>query len=149
MVLHSGVAAAEIGLCGAGDFLLQGLDAALGRRRCRGGVRHRLFRPCPLLRRGRLPSDLDPEPEGKLIEAIEIDASPIILKGDLPLSSKLPWTLLNRVHVRTREPVIARELLFAAGSIFRRDLFEESGRNLRSLFILGVARLVVLASRLT
>lgn len=96
-----------------------------------------------LARRGRMPADLEPEPEGKLIEAIDIDASPIILNGDLPLSSRLPWTALNRVHVRTREPVIARELLFSVGSIFRRDLFEESGRNLRSLFILGVARLVV------
>lgn len=97
-----------------------------------------------LVRRGRLPKDLEPQPEGKLIEAIDIDASPIILKGDLPLSSRLPWTILNRLHVRTREPVIARELLFSVGSLFRRDLFEESGRNLRSLFILGVARLVVL-----
>lgn len=97
-----------------------------------------------LVRRGRLPSDLEPQPEGKLIEAIDIDASQIILKGDLPLSSRLPWTILNRLHVRTREPVIARELLFSVGSLFRRDLFEESGRNLRSLFILGVARLVVL-----
>ena len=39
--------------------------------------------------------------------------------------------------------VIARELLFHVGEPFRRDLLEESGRNLRTLFILSVARLVV------
>ena len=96
-----------------------------------------------LMRRGLSTADVHPLPEGKYIEAIEIDASPIILKGDLPLSSKLPWTILNRLHVRTRDAVIARELLFSVGEAFRSDRFEESGRNLRSLFILGVARLLV------
>lgn len=95
-----------------------------------------------LMRRGLSMADVHPLPEGKYIEAIEIDASPIILKGDLPLSSKLPWTILNRLHVRTRDAVIARELLFSVGEAFRSDRFEESGRNLRSLFILGVARLL-------
>ena len=93
-------------------------------------------------RRGLSSADLDPLPEGKLIEAIDIDASEIILHGDLPLSGRLPWTFLNRFHVRTREAVIGRELLFAVGEPFHGDRFEESGRNLRSLAILAVARLV-------
>lgn len=95
-----------------------------------------------LLRAGFSPEDIDPAPEGKLVEAVRIDASQVILPGDLPASSKLPWTILNRFHVRTRDEVIARELLFRVGEPFRRDVFEESGRNLRSLFILSVARLV-------
>jgi len=98
-----------------------------------------------LQRRGLSPGDVHPMPEGKIIEAIEIDASEIILHGDLPLSGRLPWTFLNRFHVRTRDAVIARELLFAVGDSFRSDLFEESGRNVRNLAILAVARLVVVA----
>ncbi|HMY57314.1 MAG TPA: hypothetical protein PK472_03630, partial [Pseudomonadota bacterium] len=88
--------------------------------------------------------DIDPQPEGKQIEEILIDASQVILPGDFPLSKYIPWTWLNAVHVRTRHEVIARELLFRVGEPFRRDVFEESGRNLRSLFILSVARLVAL-----
>ena len=87
---------------------------------------------------------VDPAPEGKRIEEIQIDASNVILPGDFPLSQYIPWTWLNAVHVRTRHEVIARELLFRVGEPFRRDLFEESGRNLRMLFILSVARLVAL-----
>ncbi len=86
--------------------------------------------------------DIDPLPEGKIIEEVWIDASDVILKGDFPLSKYIPWTWLNAVHVRTRHEVIHRELLFQVGEPFRRDVFEESGRNLRTLFILSVARLV-------
>ena len=96
-----------------------------------------------LTRRGLSPADYEPQPEGKRIEAIDIDASEIILHGDFPLSGRLPWTFLNKFHVRTREAVIARELLFAVDEPFHGDRFEESGRNLRSLAILAVARLVV------
>lgn len=101
-----------------------------------------------LERSGFTSADIDPQPEGKIVEAIRIDASKVILPGDLPASSKLPWTLLNRFHVRTRDEVIAREVLFRVGEPFRRDLFEESGRNLRTLFILSVARLVAVRGSL-
>ncbi len=96
-----------------------------------------------LSRRGLAITNYEPQPEGKLIEAIEIDASPIIMHGDLPLSGRLPWTFLNKFHVRTRDFVIARELLLSVNEPFHTDRFEESGRNLRSLAILAVARLVV------
>src|SRR5262249_12611532 len=36
-----------------------------------------------------------------------------------------------------------QELLFHSGEAFNRDRFEETGRNLRAMFILAVARLVV------
>ncbi len=85
---------------------------------------------------------VDPAPEGKTIEAIIIDASNVILRGELPLSNKIPWTWLNHLHMRTRDPVVQRELLFAAGEAYRADLVEESARNLRNLFILSVARIV-------
>lgn len=85
---------------------------------------------------------LEPNPEGKLIERVVIEAREVILPGDFPLSRYLPWTFLNRFHMRTREYIIAQELLFRVGQPYRTDLVEESGRNLRSLFILSVARLV-------
>jgi hypothetical protein len=97
-----------------------------------------------LARRGLTRADVHPLPEGKLIEAIDIDASQVIIHGDLPLSNHLPWTFLNRFHVRTRDIIIAQELLFSVGDRFRADVFEESGRNLRSMFILSVARLLVI-----
>lgn len=86
---------------------------------------------------------IDPAPDGKQIEGVVIEANKILLPGDLPLSTKIPWTLLNRLHTRTRDYIIAQELLFSVGQPFARDVFEESGRNLRRMFILAVARLVV------
>lgn len=86
---------------------------------------------------------IDPTPAGKLIEEIIVSNHDIIMSGDLPLNSKLPWTLLNKVHVRTRDYIVAQELLIAVGMRYQRDLVEESERNLRAMFILSVARIVV------
>lgn len=85
---------------------------------------------------------VDPAPEGKLIEAIVIDGNPVILPGDFPLARWVPWTLLNLLHVRTKDYIIAQELLFRVGDRYRSDVVEESGRILRRFFILSVARLV-------
>ncbi len=85
-------------------------------------------------------------PEGKTIEAIVIDPSDVILPGDFSILKPVPvishYTLLNYLHVRTREEVIARELLLNIGDIYATDRIEESGRNLRGFFILSVARIV-------
>ena len=91
---------------------------------------------------GRLGLEVDPDPEGKPIHAIYIDAREVVLPGDFPLSGRIPWPILNYLHMRTREPILRQELLMHPGEPFRRDVFEESGRNLRSLFILSIARLV-------
>ncbi len=85
---------------------------------------------------------IDPAPQGKLIEAIYIAAHDIILPGDLPLHSKLPWTMLNRIHYRTRDYIVAQEVLLSVGDRYAKDLVDESERNLRNLFILAVARIV-------
>jgi len=85
---------------------------------------------------------IEPAPDGKLIEAVYIAAHDIILPGDMPLNTRLPWTALNRLHIRTRPYIIEQELLLGAGSRYQRDLVEESERNLRSMFILAVARVV-------
>lgn len=84
----------------------------------------------------------EPRPEGKRIEAVVVEAYPVIMRDDFPLSSKIPWTLANYLHVRTRDPVIARELLFAPGQRFATSIVDESERNLRSNLFLSVARIV-------
>lgn len=85
---------------------------------------------------------VEPDPEGKIIEAIYIANHEIFLPGDLPLSSKLPWFILNRLHTRTRDYIVRQEVLIDEGSRYQRDLVEETERNLRAMFILAVARLV-------
>ena len=86
---------------------------------------------------------VDPAPGNKVIERVVIEANKIILPSDLPLAGKIPWPLLNKLHTRTRDYIIVQELLFSVGQRFEPDVFEESGRNLRRMFILAVARLVV------
>lgn len=85
---------------------------------------------------------IDPEPEGKTVESVQVAAYDILLAGDMPLSRWIPWTFLNKFHSRTKDYIVAQELLIRPGDTYRRDLIEESGRNLRSLFILAVARIV-------
>ena len=48
--------------------------------------------------------------------------------------------MANRVHVRTREQVVRRELLFATGDTVDRELIEQTERNLRGLSFLRDAR---------
>jgi hypothetical protein len=91
----------------------------------------------------------EPAPEGKLIERIVIRANNVLMHGDFGILSRVPVlsiaasTFPNKLHVRTREHVIARELLFHVGEPFRAALVDESARNLRGFFILAVARIVV------
>lgn len=88
----------------------------------------------------------EPDADGKIVDQIYVDVNPIFLPGDLPLSGKIPWTFLNKFHWTTRPHVVQRELLFHRGDRLRNDILEESGRNLRGLFILAVARLVPVKS---
>ena len=52
-------------------------------------------------------------------------------------------SMVNALHVLTREEVIRQELLFRQGEILREDRVEESARNLRALGFLGDARIDV------
>ena len=94
---------------------------------------------------------LDPAPAGKTIERVVIVANDVIQPGDYgipyrvpivyPLLSRVSW--LNHLHVRTRDYIIRQELLFHEGQGYRADVVAETGRNLRNMFILAVARIVV------
>jgi hypothetical protein len=70
---------------------------------------------------------VDPAPEGKWIEVVDIVAlEPIEGRDPLPSS-------LNAVHMTTRRHVVARELLLHEGQNYRKVLADESARNLRAL----------------
>ncbi len=84
---------------------------------------------------------LDPAPEGKEIEAIEVVSLNVIQPQDpAPL-----W--LNSLHRTSRSYVIKREILQVEGDRYRKVLLDESARNLRALPQLSVVSYVALRSK--
>lgn len=80
--------------------------------------------------------ELEPSPEGKVVERVVIVREDIIAQSD-------PWpNLFNWFHVKTRESIVRQEILLRPGQRWDRALVEESARNLRQLFILAVVRAV-------
>ena len=71
--------------------------------------------------------ELDTEPEGKRIEAIEVVTLEVLDERD-PLPD-----FLNVFHTTTLSEVIRRELLFERGGRYHQRQIDESARNLRSL----------------
>ncbi|HVG44571.1 MAG TPA: POTRA domain-containing protein [Longimicrobium sp.] len=68
------------------------------------------------------------------IGSIFIDNNSVFRVGDPGLDPRFTraYRLANRLHSRTRESVIRRELLFAEGDCYRPDRLEDSERILRS-----------------
>ncbi|WP_437964832.1 hypothetical protein WMF04_34905 [Sorangium sp. So ce260] len=75
----------------------------------------------------RLGATLDPAPEGKLVEGIDVVPFEVIEDRD-PAPSFLNW-----FHVLSRPYVIRREVLLAVGRPYEQALADESARNLRAL----------------
>jgi hypothetical protein len=65
---------------------------------------------------------------------IFVDNNSVFLVGDPGLDPRFTtaYRTANRLHVRTRESVIRRELLFHEGSCYRPELLEDSERILRA-----------------
>lgn len=82
---------------------------------------------------------VDPEPEGKAIESIDVVALDVIEPRD-PAPQ-----LLNMLHFRSRDHVIRREALLREGEPFRKVLADETARNLRRYSQLSLV--IVLAAR--
>lgn len=80
----------------------------------------------------RLGGEVDPEPQGKRIEAIRVVALEVFEKED-PQPHLLNW-----FHVTTRNYIVEREVLFQVGSLFDQRRSDETERNLRSLFLFSV-----------
>ena len=79
---------------------------------------------------------LEPSPEGKRIESIDIVRMDVFDERD-PMPD-----FVNLFHVTTRERVIRRELLFEPGAAYREQLIAETARNLRELVQLSIVLIV-------
>lgn len=83
---------------------------------------------------------LEPEPEGKIIEGVDVVTLEVFEKRD-PIPLQLNG-LVNWFHVTTKPHFVRRELLFRTGDRYQRRIVEESARNLRALPQLTVVILV-------
>ncbi len=82
-------------------------------------------------------------PDSLTVGEIRVERRPIFSaaeehSGTAFVAAVRRW--MNRLHVRTREGIIRRELLFAAGDPLRLDLLAETERNLRTLGYLNDIR---------
>jgi hypothetical protein len=85
-----------------------------------------------------LHAEIEPDPEGKIIEGIDIVRLDVFDERD-PIPD-----FFNIFHVRSREYVIRRELLFDVGAPYATHLVDESARNLRDVKQLSVVLLLPL-----
>ncbi|WP_156865040.1 hypothetical protein [Pajaroellobacter abortibovis] len=83
-------------------------------------------------------SAVDPAPEGKVIEGIEILSLDVFEKRD-PFPS-----IFNSLHVLTRSHIIEREVLLVKGGFYEQQWADETARNLLQLRPLAFALCVPL-----
>ena len=81
---------------------------------------------------------------GARVGTVTIDAEDIFDLDD-PAEDNALFRAMNNLHVRTRDPVIARQLLFRPGDVFRLQRVEESERLLRSTAYLYDAQIRIVA----
>ncbi|AUX45619.1 membrane protein [Sorangium cellulosum] len=86
----------------------------------------------------RLGATLEPAPEGKLVEAIDVVPLEVIEDRD-PAPAFLNW-----FHALSRPHVIRREVLLAPGRPYAQALADESARNLRDLSQLSLVLVLAL-----
>lgn len=72
------------------------------------------------------------------IGVIEIDNHEVFDERVQGIST--PYRIANNIHIRTRDVVVRRELLFDTGELFDQELVEQTERNLRALSFLRDAR---------
>jgi hypothetical protein len=80
----------------------------------------------------RLGATLDPAPDGKIVEAIDVVPFEVIEDRD-PAPGFLNW-----FHVTSWPYIIRREVLLAVGQPYEQELVDETARNLRLLSQLSV-----------
>lgn len=84
---------------------------------------------------------LEPHPEGKLVEAVEIEPLDVFEAAD-PAPGWLNW-----FHVTTRSSVIEREILLRTGQTYDQRLVDESARNLRKIKQLSLVLILPVQTR--
>ena len=80
-----------------------------------------------------------PSPTGLPIGTVEIINHEVFDEPDTGVAA--PYRIANTIHIRTRDEVVSRELLFETGDSFDQELVEQTERNLRSLSFLRDARI--------
>jgi hypothetical protein len=128
----SGPAASESGPSGPAHAAAEGTadstaDSAAGSADPASG-RARSYAPPPV---PGVPADKELEAAGAVIGEITIDNQNIFNLEDVQDDTKL-FRLADRLHVRTHEHVIRRQLLFKSGERYSRRLLDESERILRA-----------------
>lgn len=112
------------------------LDAATAHAEPKAPNTRRRYSPYEIesIRRAlaRIGGELEPEPEGKIVESIEVVTLDVIEDRD-PAPAFLNW-----FHVTTKPYVIEREVLLPVGDPFSQRLSDETERNLRQLFLFSV-----------
>jgi hypothetical protein len=85
-------------------------------------------------------------PQGRVSE-IFVDNRSVFDVGGAELDARFNWAYrsANSMHVRTRESVIRRELLFRTGECYDLELLEDSERILRSLSFIADADVFAVA----
>jgi Omp85 superfamily domain len=80
-------------------------------------------------------------PTGSVVSDIFVDNGSVFEVGSEDLDPRFNWAYrtANRMHVRTREAVIRRELLFREGDCYVPALLQDSERILRSLSFIADA----------
>lgn len=85
--------------------------------------------------------ELEPDPAGKVIEEVLIASQDIFVAGDV-------WPQkLNLAHVRTKDHVIAREVLLEPGDTWDPARVIETERIMRSLTLWSIVRVVPVKGR--
>src|SRR4051812_20271212 len=74
---------------------------------------------------------IDPNPEGKILEAYEIVTLKVFEPRDF--IPRIFLGFVNFWHVTTRKEVIEREVLLPPGARYEKELVDETARNLRAL----------------
>ncbi len=83
---------------------------------------------------------LEPRPEGKEVAWVRFVRHEVFVGDEV-------WpTVFNIFHTRTREAIVAREVLLHAGAPFTQALARETERNLRGMGIFALARVVAIAT---
>ncbi len=90
----------------------------------------------------RLGASVEPSPEGKILEDVQVMPLDVFEKRDFMPNFVLG--LVNWFHVTSRPYVIEREVLVAKGQPYRQYLVAETARNLRALNQLSVVLCVPL-----
>lgn len=89
-----------------------------------------------------LKATVDPEPEGKIVESIELRPLDVFEPRD-PLPDVIE-DFLNVFHARTRPFIIEREVLLDVGKPWEQRLADETARNLRDIRQLSLVLVVPL-----